>query len=96
MAEFIGGTEKKIAIGDIVFKIKTEEDEKKLKGYQYDSLIYRYIRAREQMAEYEYLRDVQSNAHNNLCKEWMYYHDQAKRDIMRFISILDEAIGEHE
>lgn len=75
---------------------ENNNDDENLKGYQFDSLVYRYIRAREQMAEYEYLRDVQSNAHNNLCKEWMYYRDQAKRDIMRFISILDEAIGEHK
>lgn len=33
----------------------------KEKDYMYDSLCYRYIRAREQMAEYEYLRDCQSN-----------------------------------
>ena len=38
-----------IGIGDTVFKIKTEKDEKELKGYQYDSLVYRYIRARKRM-----------------------------------------------
>ena len=72
------------------------EDEKKLKGYQYDSLAYRYIRAREQMAEYEYLRDKQSNAHNGNCKEWTVYRQRANSDIMRFIQILNETIGEHE
>ena len=69
-------------------------DEKKLKGYQYDSLIYRYIRAREQMAEYEYLRDKQSNISNHT--EWTVYRQRANRDIMRFVQILDEVIGEHE
>ena len=71
-------------------------DEKKLKGYQYDSLVYRYIRAREQMAEYEYLRDVQSNAYNNKCKEWATYRELANRDILRFCKILNDAIGEHD
>ena len=69
-------------------------DDKKLKGYQYDSLVYRYIRAREQMAEYEYLRDQQSKISNHL--EWNEYRQRANRDIMRFVQILDETIGEHE
>lgn len=61
---------------------------KKLKGYQYDSLVYRYIRAREHMAEYEWERDHARD------KAW--YFKQANRDIMRFCQILDEVIGEHE
>ena len=69
-------------------------DEKKLKGYQYDSLVYRYIRAREQMAEYEYLRDIESNVSNHT--GWAVYRQRASHDIMRFVQILDEAIGEHE
>ena len=69
-------------------------DEKKLKGYQYDSLAYRYIRAREAMAEYEYLRDRQSNISNHI--EWTKYRQRANRDIMRFIQILNEVMGEHE
>lgn len=69
-------------------------DEKKLKGYQFDSLVYRYIRAREKMAEYEYLRDKQSNTSNHT--EWTVYLRRANGDIMRFIQILDEVIGEHE
>ena len=63
-------------------------NEKKLKGYQYDSLVYRYIRAREHMAEYEWARD---RAHD---RDW--YFKQANRDIMRFCQILDEVIGERE
>ena len=94
MAEFINSKVKKIAIGDSIFKMKTEDDEKKLKGYQYDSLIYRYIRAREQMAEYEYLRDRQSNISNHT--EWTVYRQRANSDIMRFMQILEEVIGEHE
>lgn len=73
---------------------KSLVEEKNLKGYQFDSLVYRYIRAREQMAEYEYLRDKQSNVSNHT--EWTVYRQRANRDIMRFIQILDEVIGEHE
>ena len=65
----------------------------KEKDYLYDSLCYRYIRAREQMAEYEYLRDCQSIKHNT--KDWITYRERANRDIMRFCQILNEAIGEH-
>ena len=65
----------------------------KEKEYLYDSLCYRYIRAREQMAEYEYLRDYQSNKHGT--RDWMTYRERANRDILRFCQILDEAIGEH-
>lgn len=63
-------------------------DEKKLKGYQYDSLVYRYIRAREAMAEWEWERD-----HS---QERAWYFKQANRDIMRFCEILDEVIGERD
>lgn len=94
MAEFICKEIKSIGIGDTALKIMTEEDEKKLKGYQYDSLVYRYIRAREQMAEYEYLRDRLSNVSKHT--EWTVYRQRANRDIMRFTQILDEVIGEHE
>jgi len=94
MVEFDNVKIKSVGVGDTVFKVWTENDEKKLKGYQYDSLIYRYIRAREQMAEYEYLRDRQSNISNHL--EWSTYRQKANHDIMRFVQILDETIGEHE
>ena len=86
---------KPIRIGDKVFELKTEEDKKHLNGYIYDSLMYRYIRAREQMAEYEYEKQnpyLDPNVKHN--KE--YYQIQANRDIMRFCQILDEAIGEHD
>ena len=86
MAEFVTTETKNIKIGDTIFKLFTEEDEKNLKGYQYDSLVYRYIRAREAMAELEYARD---HTHDRL-----HYYSMAQRDIMRFCEILDEVIGE--
>jgi hypothetical protein len=69
------------------FKEVAEEYNKKLKGYQYDSLVYRYIRAREAMAEAECYK-------RNFDRE--VAHKQAQRDIVRFIQILDETIGEHD
>ena len=89
MAYFVNTDVKSVKVGDTVtFKIKTEKDEKKLKGYQYDSLVYRYIRAREKQAEYEYIYGKTSD--RKTCDE------RANRDIMRFCQILDETIGEHE
>ena len=88
MAYFVNTDIKSVKVGDTVLKIKTEEDEKKLKGYQYDSLVYRYIRAREKQAEYEYIYGKTSD--RITCDE------RANRDIMRFCQILDEVIGEHE
>lgn len=79
---------KEVAIGNETFTIKTKQDEKKLKGYQYDSLVYRYIRAREKQAEYEYIYGKTSD--RTTCDE------RANRDIMRFCQILNEVIGEHE
>ena len=63
-------------------------DTKRLKGFQYDSLVYRYIRAREAMAQWEWERDH--------TYERAWYFKQANRDIMRFCQILDEIIGEHD
>ena len=94
MADFKVSEVKSINIGDKVFKIKTKEDEIHLKGYIYDSLTYRYIRAREKMAEYEYKENIKSPHYLDRDREW--YYRQAKRDIIKFCQILDEAIGEHD
>lgn len=67
-----------------------EEKQKHLKGYMYDSLVYRYIRAREHMAEWEWTKEGK----NGLSRD--FYAQGARRDIMRFCQILDEAIGEHD
>ena len=79
----------KIDMSNEGLKINTI-DEKKLKGYAFDSLVYRYIRAREQMAEYEYIKDSSKKY------DKAYYQRQANRDIMRFWQILDEVIGDHD
>jgi len=86
---------KEVNIGDKVFTIKTKEDERKTKGYLFDSLVYRYIRAREHMAECEYLRD-QANPKSTASHNWLTYKEMANRDILRFIELLNEAMGEHD
>ena len=65
-----------------------KEMNKHTKGYMYDSLVYRYMRAREKMADYEYLLDK--------TRDRSFYQRCAKSDIMRFCEILNEAIGEHD
>ena len=64
-----------------------DEHQKHLKGYIYDSLVYRYQLARYTQADLE-----AQNSHASIEEERKY----AKRDIMRFVQILDEAMGEHD
>jgi hypothetical protein len=66
--------------------------DKHTKGYIYDSLVYRYMRAREAMAEYEYLLYNKEGKG----RDRTFYRDSANRDLMRFCQILDEVIGEHD
>ena len=79
--------EKINTINELEDLIKKVSD-KHTKGYMYDSLVFRYIRAREKMADYEWLLDK--------TKEKSFYQSRAQRDIVRFCQILDEAIGEHD
>ena len=62
-----------------------DENKKHLKGYMFDSLVYRYKQALTEAYLY---------------KSWWErteYNEKAmNRDLMRFIQILDEAIGEHD
>ena len=65
------------------------------KGYMYDSLIYRF-------------KDYQARAFQSEVIDYKYTHNVSEiearekinhmhnRDLMRFIQILDEAIGEHD
>ena len=62
-----------------------DDHEKHLKGYMYDSLVYRYKEALYKA----HLYDAKRN-------EEPFRKEPYVRDLMRFIQILDEAIGEHE
>jgi hypothetical protein len=67
--------------------IPVEQDDKHLKGYIYDSLVFRYMKARDAEAELERL--TQKVSYETSVK-------RANRDKMRFMDILNEAIGEHD
>ena len=71
------------------------ENDKHIKGYMFDSLVYRFkdYQARAFHAEVlEYKRN-----HNAPELEVMIrIRDRHNRDLIRFIEILDEAIGEHD
>ena len=67
---------------------------KHLKGYIYDSLVFRYQIALERgtsarVQEFMALGKTRSDAVDKAIKE-------NNRDLMRFCMILDEAIGEHD
>ena len=66
-----------------------------IKGYMFDSLIYRFKdyqaqAFRAEMLEYKHSHNVPE------LDAMMVVRDRHNRDLMRFIQILDEAIGEHD
>lgn len=68
------------------------KEDSHLKDYIFDSLVYRYKLAREQAMQYELMIAKKEGNYN---KEDAIRHI-ANRDVMRFIEILDEAMGEHD
>ena len=64
-----------------------DEHERHLKGYMFDSLVYRY-----QLALYKAI--LYDNRGENIRSE--DFKRIYNRDLMRFIEILNEAIGEHD
>ena len=71
------------------------EDHKHIKGYIYDSLIYRFkdyqARAfRAEVVEYKHNHNVPD------LEAMRMVRSRHNRDLMRFIEILNEAIGEHD
>lgn len=69
----------------IKYYANREEHEKHLKGYMYDSLVYRYKEALYKA----HLYDAQKRGES-------FRKQPYDRDFMRFIQILDEAIGAHD
>lgn len=72
-----------------------DEHKKHLKGYMYDSLVYRY-----QLALYKAsLKDVEDIMIRKGVSKKEAEADARhnyNRDLMRFVQILDEAIGDHD
>lgn len=77
---------------DSVYNLTTRAN-KHLKGYMFDSLVYRYKLARHKMTEMEIAEAKKAHDYKHDYKD---YYDMEERDVMRFIEILDEAIGEHD
>ena len=71
------------------------ENDKHLKGYMFDSLIYRFKDYQRKAFNYDVML---YKAQKNLPRidAEIAIKDRYKRDLMRFIQILDEAIGEHD
>lgn len=84
-------------INEALEKIKeeTKKNEKHLKGYIYDSLVYRYQLALYKSKEIE-AKDLMINKNLSRQEAETKARKYAKRDLMRFCQILDEAIGEHD
>ena len=70
---------------DMVREAPEIENDKHLNGYIFDSLVYRYQLARQELAKY-----IVHYSNRSLESENM----SANRDIMRFVQILDELVGE--
>lgn len=72
-----------------------DEHKKHLKGYMYDSLVYRYqlalYKASLKDAEDIMIRKGVSKKEAEADARHNY-----NRDLMRFVQILDEAIGDHD
>ena len=72
-----------------------QKDDPHLKGYMFDSLVYRFkdYQARAfqmEVMELKHNRNLPELEARNIIK------DRHNRDLMRFVQILNEAIGEHD
>ena len=84
-------------MNDLKKKLEKASDDLILhtKSFMYDSLIFRF---KEYQAKAFYL-DVQDYKYERNCSEIEARNrikDRYNRDLMRFIEILNEAIGEHD
>ena len=62
----------------------------RLKGYAFDSLVFRYEKARDEQMRYEQIEEHKKGGDGSRAKA------RADRDKMRFIQILDDVIGDHD
>ena len=69
--------------------------DKHTKGYMFDSLVYRFKDYQSRAFNYEVIQMKHQRNLSQLEAEEKI-KDRHNRDLMRFIQILDEAIGEHD
>ena len=87
-------TMKKTDMLDIIVE-QLDNEKKHMKGYIFDSLVYRYKIALEDTV----ITRAERYQQDKFCSKKeaeMYVRNLNNRDLMRFIQILDEAIGEHD
>ena len=72
-----------------------DEHKKHLKGYIYDSLVYRYQLARYK-ASFKDTEDIMEKENISRKEAEAVARFNCDRDLMRFCQILNEAIGEHD
>lgn len=78
--------EKVVKVEDIKEAKERAEKDTHLKGYMFDSLVYRYQLAREEMMECE-IRNGSNYSSATTTRD---------RDVRKFIQILNELTGEHD
>lgn len=76
--------------------VPANETIKHTKGLLFDSLAYRYIVAREGKRQSEIEEGKRYNVKDNWDRIIKYANDSYKRDLLKFLELLDEAIGEHD
>ena len=81
--------------GNYMMKNGETNSKKHTKGFMFDSLVYRFkdYQARAFMAE---VNDYKYSHCTSEMEARQRVKDMHNRDFMRFIQILDEAIGEHD
>ena len=70
-------------------------NEKHMKGFMFDSLVYRFKDYQSRAFPLEVM-DMKHNRNLSEVEARERVKSQHNRDLMRFIQILDEAIGEHD
>ena len=73
----------------------TKNEEVKLKGYMFDSLVYRFKDYQARAFQFEVIQ-VKNDKGLPEMDARKFVKDKHDRDLMRFIQILDEAIGDHD
>lgn len=76
-------------------KISKKEKAIHLKGYMFDSLVYRFKDYQAKAFQVE-VNDLKYQRNLPEIDARQIVKDRYERDLMRFIEILDEAIGEHD
>ena len=70
-------------------------NEQHMKGFMFDSLVYRFKDYQSRAFPLEVM-DMKHNRNLSEVEARERIKSQHNRDLMRFIQILDEAIGEHD